>query len=389
MPIDAYIEEATRSFDHPEILDDFNSFEHKCKPAVSYSSYSTVLVIRALSTYIRRRFDVGLQTRENITKGLIQAFSDSTPIHVIRRDISSFYENIPTEPLIESLLYTTALPAKARRLLEKFFELHCSGPVGLPRGLGLSATLAELALQSFDAAVRAVPGVYRYHRFVDDMILLCTEKAGVSDAVEGLLPTPMRLHPRKRSDLTIANTEGGRDDFAELEYLGYWFRVQQATKKGEPRQVHVGIAEKKINRIKTRLILASRAFLIDDNYFLLLRRFQFLTGNYRFVKRRPLVSTGSSTVRSGIFYNYKLSGVYFGRDFEASAMPELKKLDWFYRNSILGNRYPLGRHLTSRLAGARLENLRTLSFTQGHLRAFNVAVTSSQVEEIKSIWKNV
>ena len=346
-------------------------------------------MLRTLSSYIRRRFEVGLQTRENITRGLIQALGDATPVFVLGRDIRSFYENIPTEGLIENLLYTTALPAKARRLLEKFFQLHCAGSYGLPRGLGLSATLAELALQAFDASVHRLPGVYRYHRFVDDMILLCTDPGGVSAALERLLPAPLRLHPQKRFNVDIVTPPSGRDGLSEFEYLGYRYHVQLKPKRGEARRVHVGVAQAKINRMRTRLILASRAFYMNDDYPLLYRRVQFLTGNYRFVKRRPLISTGSSTVRSVIFYNYKMCGVYCGEAFSGSTMPELRQLDWFLQHSLLGHRHFLGRHLNHRLSSSQLDALRRLSFTQGHLRAFHLDFTSQQVDEIKSVWKNV
>lgn len=388
LPITDYIDLATEIFDDPTALEAYNTFQLKGKEAISYSDYATVLVLRALSTYIRRRFDVGLQTREDITKGLIQALGDATPIYVVRRDIKSFYENVPTNELVENLLYTTALPAKARRLLEKFFDLHCRQNYGLPRGLGLSATLAELALQSFDASIRRLPGVYRYHRFVDDMILLCNDPSGVAAALEALLPAPMRLHPRKRFDVAIPTPSSGTDDHSEFEYLGYHYRVQWKAKRGEPRRVYVGIAQPKINRMMTRLITASRAYYMTDDFRLFYLRMQYLTGNYRFVKKRPLSSTGSSTVRSGIFYNYKLCGVYSGGDFVASTMPELRRLDWFLHNSILGERHFLGRHLNASLTSEQLSALRLLSFAQGHLRAFNIALTSRQVDDIKSIWKN-
>jgi hypothetical protein len=388
-PITEHIEQATEIFDDPTVLDQFNVFPLKGKVAISYSHYATVLVLRTLSTYIRRRFDVGLQTREDITKGLIQALGDATPIHVVRRDIRSFYENVPTEALVEDLLYTTALPAKARRLLERFFELHCSGTCGLPRGLGISATLAELALQKFDASIRRLPGVYRYHRFVDDMILLCNDPRGVSTALEQMLPAPMKLHPRKRFDVDISASSVVRTDFAEFEYLGYQYKVQLNPKRGEARQVDVGVAQAKVDKMLTRMITASRAYYMNENFPLFQRRIQFLTGNYRFVKKRPLSTTGSSTVRSGIFYNYKLCGIYCGNQFVTSRMPELRKLDWFLQNSILGSRHFLGRNLRLRLSAVQMESLRKLSFTQGHLRAFNVSLTSSQVDEIKGIWKNV
>lgn len=390
LPVDGYVEEAEQLFNDPSALDGFNRFDIGSKRAVSYSDYPTVLLLRTLSTYLRKRFDIGIQTREDITKGLIQALGDATPIHIIRRDIRGFYESVPTADIYENLVYTTALPAKARRLVERFFAVHCPANTGLPRGLGISATLAELAMQPFDAEIRRIEGVYRYHRFVDDMIVICTNPNGVADAIENLLPQPMRLHRTKRADIAINEVEfPDKEKPPSFEYLGYNFSVQAKPKKGCARSVVVGIAERKINRIKSRLLLAARAYMHDQDSSMLLMRVRYLSGNYKFAKKRPLVSTGTAIVRSGIFYNYKYCGEYCGSVFKAATMPELKRLDWFLHNTILGNRHAMGRHLVANVPPGHLGHLRRLSFVQGHLRAFNVPLTSEQVDRIKSIWKNV
>src|SRR3546814_1560850 len=87
---------------------------------------------------------------------------DQTPIHVIRRDLSSFYETIPLEPVRSRLLYDTAIPRSVRHYLHQFYEHHCGVRVaGLPRGIGLTTILVELSMQQFDDAIRAIPGVYR------------------------------------------------------------------------------------------------------------------------------------------------------------------------------------------------------------------------------------
>src|SRR3546814_3746768 len=94
---------------------------------------------------------------------------DQTPIHVIRRDLSSFYETIPLEPVRSRLLYDTAIPRSVRHYLHQFYEHHCGVRVaGLPRGIGLTTILVELSMQQFDDAIRAIPGVYRYFRYSDD-----------------------------------------------------------------------------------------------------------------------------------------------------------------------------------------------------------------------------
>src|SRR3546814_8243151 len=39
------------------------------------------------------------------------------------------------------------------------------------RSIGLTTILVELSMQQFDDAIRAIPGVYRYFRYSDDMLI--------------------------------------------------------------------------------------------------------------------------------------------------------------------------------------------------------------------------
>lgn len=55
---------------------------------------------------------------------------------------------------------------------------------GLPRGLGISAVLSELYMKYFDLSIRRVGGVYYYARFVDDIIVFCSDQHSANVVME-------------------------------------------------------------------------------------------------------------------------------------------------------------------------------------------------------------
>ena len=152
---------AERANKHLVDLSKFNSFRLGGKPCVSYDDFESHLILRLVSRYVQRRLRVALPNRDAIVRGVIETLLDATPMRVLRRDLTSFYETIPTEPLKRRLLFDTAIPGTARHYLDSYFSTHCKTESGLPRGVGLSALLAELAMQNFDSAITRLPGVFR------------------------------------------------------------------------------------------------------------------------------------------------------------------------------------------------------------------------------------
>src|SRR3546814_14722051 len=71
----------------------------KRKQCVAYNDYPENIVLRAVANYVARRCRVVSSSRDRIVRDVLEAMFDQTPIHVIRRDLSSFYETIPLEPV--------------------------------------------------------------------------------------------------------------------------------------------------------------------------------------------------------------------------------------------------------------------------------------------------
>ena len=362
------------------------------KHCVIYSDYSTHLALRAISRFLRRKKRVDLPSRDKIIRGIIETLLDSSPMFVIRRDISSFYETIPVAPIRDALIYDISTPVLIRDYIRNFFEVHCptQKPSGLPRGVGLSALFAELAMKEFDQKVRTMPGVFKYYRFSDDIVIFSTSyDAGLGNQIEAALPRGMTFNPVK----CFERYYQGRSESAELdplEYLGYVFHTTQSTKRDVSRIVRVGISERKINRLKTRVILSLRNFETRPcpDYRLLRDRCRFITSNYKVRRHGTDVQKDATHVYSGIYYNYKMCGVYqvkggrlVAEDYDAA---ELKGLDGFY-HSILKKRARQGALMYGPQA---ISELRSFSFHRGYTHRIKVRFTPERIAIMKRAWFN-
>ena len=93
-------------------------------------------------------------------KQLIGMISDGFNYHVLRTDISSFFESIPHDRLLRKLKEDQLLSQKSLRLISgilfRYARLAGTPGIGLPRGLGISSYLSELYMRDFDQRVKAV-----------------------------------------------------------------------------------------------------------------------------------------------------------------------------------------------------------------------------------------
>lgn len=385
------IRDAVEAASEPDRLADFNVFPVGKRTAWSYSDYGTVLVLRAIGTIIRRRYAIKMPDRSSMVRGIIQGLADATPFCVIRRDIRSFYENVPTNSIKNELLVRAILPNKVHRYLERFFADFCPGENGLPRGLSISAILAEWSMQDFDKAVWALPGVVRYYRFSDDILVFSTgEMTEVAQAIEESLPTGLEFGKAKSRELHYSVGKGLPKQEQSFDYLGYQFKAATgAINSSQPRTVTVSISPTKINRIRSRVIVSAKDLLRTGDAQLFLDRIVFLTGNHKVLRANRLVSTGQKSVKSGIYYNYRYCGVYKGGRSNPPLGTELKALDWFLHNRVATPKTPFGRVILSTLSGAQRLKLGTLSFTAGHSQAYQTRFNHERVSEIKRAWRNV
>tara|TARA_R110002049_G_scaffold130568_1_gene288979 strand:- start:2209 stop:3465 length:1257 start_codon:yes stop_codon:yes gene_type:complete len=371
---------------------DLTKFSHvqiRGKPCVYYGDYQSTLLLRAISRHIRNRLRVAIPNRDRIVRGVVETLMDGTPMFATRRDITSFYETIPIADVRDRLIYDTASSAIVRTYLKSFFNTHCPGEsdVGVPRGIGLSALLAELAMREFDQEIRDIDGVFKYYRFADDILVFSICPADeITDALAEKLPSPMAFNSQKSEEKFYPGKQKEQPPSLKLEYLGYEFDTVQLADKRDSRSVRVAISGRKINRIKSRLILSLKDYLTSKDWHLLRDRVGFLSSNFRVRRHGTEFVRHSPNVFSGIFFNYRMCGQYYYKSGRMFCMPydcrELKALDGFYHSLIKTK-------LAGTVSATRLNELKRLSFNKGYELRIRVRFEPLRVNAIKQAWLNV
>ncbi|MDK1182751.1 RNA-directed DNA polymerase, partial [Cronobacter sakazakii] len=196
-------------------------------------------------------------------------------------DIKDFYESINRNTIIEKLVKSPIVSYKTKRLIKRFFELpHVSLESGLPRGIGLSATMAELYLEDFDDKVKRTNSVFYYARYVDDIIIFTCDKIMDFQAFfKTFLPDNLEFNISKCREINIHSDDKGMmaDEF---NYLGYCFCVRNGkVKNSEKRDVKVTISKKKIFKLKRKIVLSLKDYCNTNDFTLLEKRIKFLTSN--------------------------------------------------------------------------------------------------------------
>lgn len=367
----------------------------KGKVCHSIKDYSKVLIIRAITDYLQRIFGVKSPNRDRIVRGVIETLCDSTPMYIIKKDIKSFYESIEILPLDELIFKRNLLPFYTKKLLRDFFSYFCNSSAGIPRGLGLSAVLAEIFLLEFDKKIAFSNGVYKYFRYVDDILIFCTTESDLKKIEADLntyLPTGLTFNTEK-STPPIRLESKSKKVFTEesIEYLGYEFKFKDSISQKKPRSVDVSIATKKIKKTKTRIVLSIKNFSKNHDEQLLLDRIQFISSNYLVRRKGNEKIQRSKFVKSGIFYNYSLCGRYSGKDhatpqFFPPTLEDLRSLDKFYQ-TVIGKNSRF-KSITSTISPITTKLLKEISFKKGYEKRMIVKFKETRVKDIKKVWKN-
>lgn len=321
------------------------------------------LCLRRTNHIIKKALRTPALNRDDEMKQLLQVLSGETNCNIFRTDIQSYFESVSFAEIISGLeidgLRNNCALAHLRNLNSVLLERHnCRG---LPRGLALSSTLADYALQGFDRNIFNSDSVVYYTRYVDDICILhFDEPEVIHSLVEQNLPFNLQLNAGKTQKLVLPSTDS-------LEFLGY--RIQL----NHPQSV--SIADTKIGKTKKRIVLSLKAFVGDKDFDLLLARLRFLACSTRMKKvgRKTLVYTGYRHV-------YRLCG-------EEAVAEQLKKLDCFLHGIINSKRFALGRSLKCTLNTQQRQQLRTLSFEKHYASSLTFTLNPKSISAIKRAWQ--
>ncbi len=322
----------------------------KTRQIISTKSLNEVLVLRRMNENIRRAYGVKNASRSALVRTLRQALQEGTRKSILRVDIKSCFESISKAMMMRKLISDGLVSFQTLSLLGKLFNTLDARPAyrkkkGLPRGLALSSTLAEILLLDLERSIRALPGVYLVIRYVDDMVILSSHlDETLHRTVKALAASHrLRLNPKKTELETVAcdcDYFCSHGDFCPckkscscdakaltLEYLGYSFHFSSRNSKAI-NPIKVGLSKAKMAKIKTRIALASRAYVLEGDYSLLLNRIAYIVGNLQLMS-----SEGNRGLSTGLSYTHSEYGVPREEELKDG---DLASLNDFLRNSIRG-----------------------------------------------------
>jgi len=350
------------------------------------ASFADVLVLRKLRSNIQRFVPDVLPSRHFIVTNMIHCLSEGVAYRLYRLDVESFYESISIAGVLKKVKELQGLSTLSKNLCAEVLALHSnSGVTGVPRGVPLSATLAELMMSQFDREMALRAGVYLYYRFVDDIFILTNReenKVRFLHQISQELPSSLKFHLHKRAVCEVAKlpkkiTAIASSSFA-FNYLGYEFRVQPPASPGQDarqhrRLVEIDIADSKIRKIKTKIVLAFCAFAASGDFELLRLRIKYLTANMR--------------IKDFYRNTYKLSGIYFNYpNLTSHRSPGLLALDRFLANAVASDKGRLFSRTAVMLSTARKAAISRYSFVRGYEKRCFYHFPVHQIRRILRCW---
>lgn len=336
------------------------------QPRGSMESICQDLVLRKLYNNIKRIYGVKQSNRNQIIKQMISLLKEEVPKWVIRLDIKHFYESINRERLMERFIEDGRLNFQSIHLLRNLFaQPIIAEKAGLPRGLSISSVMSELYMKYFDIAVRGLDGVFYYARFVDDIIVFCSNKKA-QENVWGIIPEMLGNIGLQLNKSKSYRWSDNDEDVLKLVYLGYTFMVNE--KSG----LEVSIADKKVDMIKTRITKSFVRFSKDGDFDMLKNRIKFLTGNFTLFAPSTL-----RPIKVGIYFNYKF----------VTNKIALYELDKYFQKILHCRIGKLGSKLSVQMTDIQRAELTKYSFVFGFEKHVNHFFTSATLMKITNCWK--
>lgn len=307
-------------------------------------------VMNHIQRIFRKIYKVQPANRYLVTSQIKSLLTSKLKFCVLKTDIKNFYETINTNKLIDVIDSDNLLSADIKRILKSLLEEYkkmSKSDVGIPRGIGISASLAEFYLRRFDSSIKNTDGVLFYVRYVDDIIIFSSK-----DNVKGVKLKDFVQGELTKENLDINNDPTktkfiGIEQNINFEYLGYRFEREIKKVKGEGKVAFskVDMSLKRYEKYKKQIEWIFDDYkkytqygVYRDSNTLLLKRIRYITSNTRIKKK-------GERIHIGIFYNNSL----------ITEIGTLKMLDSFLRESIE----------TSEISLKMKEKLKRYSFKKG------------------------
>ncbi|MES2398079.1 MAG: antiviral reverse transcriptase Drt3a [Bacteroidota bacterium] len=330
--------------------------------------------MKQLQYNLKKSFKVKQANRFAIVDQLNGILTDDFPKIILRTDIKSFYESIPHEKLLAKINENNLLSFLSKKLIWKLLKDYkeLSGSqdeIGIPRGIGISAYLAELFMRNIDNEIKSLSNVTYYSRYVDDIIIIFTPKSKYAithykEQIKHIIENSSGLKINEGAEKTkeIELLICGKTQ--ELNFLGYKF-IFSALKFQQ-----IKLTDKKIERYKERIRTSLEVFNKEALLMpklarrSLIHRINFLTSNTRLANNKDNV----------------LVGIYYSNSLLTDKLEDLIELDNYFHTQI-----------DALIANPKLINrLKMFGFKKGFEKRtysnFNSKIKKTSLKEILEIW---
>lgn len=325
----------------------------------------TFFVIKQLQRNINKIYKVKPANRHDLVCQVRDMLGSPFPFELVRTDISSFYESIDRKKLLEKLDGDQLLSPASKKYIKQIlasYDAKSGATVGIPRGVGISAYLAELYLRPIDSAIRAIPGLVLYCRFVDDIVaVFARPPAGNSlgsykDRIIDIFGKNGLTHNAEKTHEFAFSDQSSQ----HFEYLGYKFDISSG-------RCEISLSTTKIEKYRARMEIVFNEYRRERPlrprcaYRKLISRIKFLTGNTR-------LEGSKSGAATGIYYNNSI----------ATDLTSLNELDKELKKLI-------GKLNSSSLQ----RKLKKLKFTTGFQQRRYHNFSVEELQTIVRAWKYV
>lgn len=332
---------------------------------VDKNSPEHYFAMKQIQRNVSKLFDVKQANRSAIVSQVKVLLGDKFPKYVLRTDIKNFYESIPHKRILQKINENNLLTPFSRKILRRIldeYKVKSGSDKGLPRGIGVSAYLAELYMRDADKEIKALNGVTYYARYVDDIIIIFTptpndrDRDYIKDIKEIV---EEKYHLTLNEDKTTPFDLRNEKKLCKLDYLGYKMSFGAAETKTR-------LAQKKIDKYKKRMDSAFLAYInlskVNEKKArkLLVKRIRFLTGNTR-------LTNNKKNVFIGIYYSNS----------QLTEHTDLIGMDKYLRNKI-----------NSQISLPQVQTrLQKYSFQEGYAKKRFSPFNTRELSEIIEVWK--
>jgi hypothetical protein len=276
----------------------------------------TFFAMKQLQYNFQKLYGIKQANRFEIVNQVKCLLNDKFPKFIIKTDIKGFYENIPNTRIIEQLNTDNLLSPMSKKFIKQILRNYetTAGVTkgnGIPRGIGISAYLAEYFMRKIDEKINNLPHLTYYSRYVDDILTIFTPKYSYDDTsiflkkVKEIIESEyqLNLNTGKTNEIDLTSScnsikvDGNNIPSPyKLNYLGYSFELNNSNKKGQINELDIYLTDEKITRYKEKIKKSFELYNLykDKNkgYRHLKNRIKFLTGNTRLINNKNNVLVG-------------------------------------------------------------------------------------------------